>query len=83
MLSVVAFAWGVLAFIGMAIGFVPYFRGLHWVNIPFAVAGAILGIVAIFSRRQGGARSAVVGTSLCMLASLIGIMRLAFAEGIG
>ncbi len=83
MLSVLAFAWGILAFLGMAIGFVPYFRSWHWVNIPFAVAGAVLGIVAILSRRQGGTRSAVAGTTLCMLASLIGIMRLAFAEGIG
>ena len=82
MLSVVALAWGILAFIGMLIGFVPCLGSLNWVNIPFAVAGAVLGIVAIFSRPQGGARSAVVGTSLSMLASLIGIMRLVFGGGL-
>ena len=81
MLGIVSLAWGILAMIGMAIGFFPCVGGLHWINIFFAVGGAVTGIVAIFSSPQGGSRSGIIGTTLCMVAGIVGMVRLVIEGG--
>lgn len=81
MLSLIAFIWGILAFIGMVVGFLPSVAPWNWVNLPFAVLGASLGIVSIFTGKDGGTRAAVVGISLCMIASIVGLLRLVVMEG--
>lgn len=81
MLSVVALLWGVLSILGMLAGLIPCLSGISWLNLPFAITGAVVGIVAILSRPQGGTKSAVAGTALCMLASIVGMLRLVMLPG--
>lgn len=76
MLSFIALVWGGLAVAGMVAGFVPGWKLVGWVDLPFAIMGAVVGIVAIFSRAGGGNRSAVAGTTLCMIASIAGMIAL-------
>jgi hypothetical protein len=76
MLSFVALVWGILSIIGMALGFIPSLAAWSWVNLPFAVLGASVGIASIFVRKIGGSKFAIVGISLCMIASIVGILRL-------
>ena len=82
MLSALSLIWGMLAVLGLGVGFIPCVGSLHWLNIPFSVAGAVVGIVAIVRRSQGGSRSAVAGTALCMLASIAGLIRLTLEGGV-
>ena len=81
MLSVVALLWGILATFGILAGFIPCLSGVSWLNLPFALIGAVVGIVSMFMRPQGGTKSAVIGTSLCMLACLAAIFRLIVGSG--
>lgn len=76
MLSFIALIWGVLAVIGMVIGFIPGLRLVGWVDLPFAILGAVVGIVSIFRPPQGGNRSSITGTTLCMIASIAGMILL-------
>jgi hypothetical protein len=76
MLSFIALVWGILSIIGMVVGFIPCVAAWSWVNLPFAVLGASVGIASIFVGKEGGSKSAVVGISLCMIASIVGLLRL-------
>ncbi len=81
MLSFLTLVWGILAIIGLLIGFIPCVSTWNWVNLPFDILGACMGIVAIFTRKEGGSRLAVIGIALCMAASIIELLRLVSAEG--
>jgi hypothetical protein len=81
MLSWLALVWGILAIIGMGVGFMPALTAWSWVNLPFAVLGASVGIASIFVGKIGGTKSTVVGISLCMVASIVGMLRLVVVEG--
>ena len=41
-MQVFSLLWGIVAIIGMLIGFVPLLGALNWLNIPFAGVGIIL-----------------------------------------
>ncbi len=81
MFSKITFIWGILTFIGIGVGYAPSLAPWSWVNLPFAVLGAILGIASIFTGKNGGTKYTVIGISLCMLASIVGILRLVVMEG--
>lgn len=81
MLSFIAFVWGILAIVGMGVGFFPWLAAWSWVNLPFAVLGASVGIASIFTGKDGGTKSAVIGIALCMVASIVGLLRLVVMEG--
>lgn len=72
--------WGLLAFIGMMIGFFPILVFLNWLNLPFAVAGLAVGVVLL--ARSGPADRAphFTGIACCALAVAIGVVRLAVAN---
>ena len=74
-MNAIALAWGILAVIGMVLSFVPCVGRLGWFDLPVAVFGAMFGLFAIVKRPEG-ARNAVIGTALCMLASIVGLIRL-------
>ena len=79
MLNGITLLWGLLAVVGTVMGFVPRFGILNWVNIPFAFAGAVVGIIAVVSSKHGGSKAGVAGLALCVLVSLFGMIRLALA----
>jgi hypothetical protein len=75
--------WGILALIGMIIGFIPCFGAYNWINIPFAAVGLILSIIAIVNSRPDESKgSATAGLILCAAAMIFGLIRLSLGGGI-
>ena len=82
MLNVITLVWGLLAAFGMFIGFIPCLGSLNWINIPFAFVGAVVGIIAVVSSKNGASKAGIAGLALCVLASLFGMIRLALGHGV-
>ncbi len=80
LLSIFSLVWGILAVIGMAVGIIPCFGSLNYLNIPFAVLGLLFSILAIVlsSKKE----LAFAGCILCAVAILIGAIRLVLGFGI-
>ena len=80
LLSILSLVWGILAILGMAVGIIPCFGSLNYLNIPFAVFGLFFSIVAIVlsSKKE----LAIAGSLLCVVAILIGAIRLVIGFGI-
>ncbi|MCY3741646.1 MAG: hypothetical protein OXH00_11545 [Candidatus Poribacteria bacterium] len=80
LLSILSLVWGILAVIGMAVGIIPCFGSLNYLNIPFAVLGLLFSILAIVlsSKKE----LAFAGCTLCAVAILIGAIRLVLGFGI-
>jgi hypothetical protein len=68
--------FGILAVIGMIVGFIPCLASVNWLNIPFATVGLVLGIVSIVGSDSGNKTSGIVGIVLCSLAIIFGLVRL-------
>ena len=70
LLSIFSLVWGILAIIGMAVGIIPCFGSLNYLNIPFAVLGLLFSILAILlsSKKE----LAIAGCLLCAVAIFIG-----------
>jgi integral membrane sensor domain MASE1 len=81
-MQVISLTWGILALVGMVVGFIPCFGWVNWFNIPFAFAGLIVGIIAYAATRTGDRNSSLVAIILCVLAILIGSKRLVAGWGI-
>jgi DNA-directed RNA polymerase subunit RPC12/RpoP len=76
----IVLAWGIISFAVMGIALMPLMGMLNWINIPFAALGVIMGFVTLFAAR---ARKwpCFVGTALCLLAVVVGSMRIIFGVG--
>ncbi len=68
---------GILAGIGMAIGFIPCLGWINWFNIPVAAIGLVFGIIAA---AQGDGKG-IVGLVICAVAILLGLIRLVLGGG--
>lgn len=77
---------GILALIGMCVGFLPCFGALNWINIPFAVIGLIISIVALKRMPEvpesGPKNYAIAGTVMCSIAVVFGLLRLVLGGGV-
>lgn len=75
--------FGILAIVGMIIGFFPCLGSLNWLNIPFAAVGLIISIVAAsqtpINQPKG---NAIAGIVLCSVAMLFGLIRLIAGGGV-
>lgn len=82
-MQVVALIWGILAGLGMAVGFIPCFGALNWLNIPFALLGLIVSVVAFTQApREGSRGSSTAGLVLCAIAIVFGLFRLVLGGGV-
>ena len=81
-MQIVSLIWGILALVGFMIGFIPCLGALNWLNIPFAVIGLIISIVAFANTPPGRRGFSVVGIILCLVAILIGANRLMWGGGV-
>lgn len=79
MLSLV---WGILALVGMVVAFLPCLGSLNWLNIPFSIAGLIVGIVALAKGEPTGKGAATAGTIMCAIATILGFLRLLIGGGV-
>lgn len=75
-MQLLALIWGILSIIGFGIAFLPCLGSLNWLNIPFAVVGLIIGIVAASNAPVGQRGSAVAGIVLSSIAIVFGLLRL-------
>ncbi len=84
MSTMLALIWGILAFLGFLLAMIPCLGWINWVNIPFAIVGVVIGIVAISQagaqRRPAG--PAIAGLVLSMTAVVIGLIRLVLGGGL-
>jgi hypothetical protein len=80
--QIVSLVWGVLAFIGMVVAFLPCLGALNWFNIPFAGVGLILSIIAINTSKPENRGIAMVGLACSGTAAVIGVLRLILGGGI-
>jgi hypothetical protein len=78
-MQILSLVWGILALLGLVVAFVPCLGWLNWANIPFAIAGLIISIMAK-SRQPSGAATA--GMVLNGIAIVLGIIRLKLGLGI-
>ena len=74
--------FGVLAIIGMLIGFLPCLGALNWLNIPFAGLGLIVSVVALANAKGQDNGASVSGLVCCTIAILVGLFRLVVGGGI-
>ena len=81
-MQLVSLVWGILAIVGLGIGFIPCLGALNWLNIPFAVVGLIISIVATTKGVPGRQGAAIAGIVLNALAILLGSLRLVAGGGI-
>jgi hypothetical protein len=81
-MQVISLAWGILALVGMVVGFIPCFGWLNWFNIPFAFVGLIVGIIAQATAKSGDRNNSLAAIILCVLAILLGSKRLVAGWGI-
>lgn len=81
-MQIISLTWGILALLGMFIGLIPCIGALNWLNIPFAVAGLIVSIVAHTSAPPWNRTSSLTGIILCAIAIFVGFKRLVWGGGI-
>ena len=79
-MQILSLVWGILAVLGMGVAFVPCLGSLNWINIPFAVVGFIIAIIA--KSKPGNQGAATAGLILNGIAIGFGIVRLALGGGI-
>lgn len=81
-MQILSLVWGILAFLGMIVGFIPCLGALNWLNIPFAGIGVILSLVAVAGAKNGSKGAAIAGLVANVIAVVIGVVRLTIGGGI-
>jgi len=78
----VSLIWGILALLGMLVGFLPCLGSLNWLNIPFSAVGLIVSVVALSQAPPDKKGAATGGTVLCSIGVVLGLIRLIAGGGI-
>ncbi len=74
-MQILSLAWGILALLGFMVGVIPCLGWFNVLNIPFAVVGLVISIVAFASGTSGRRGFSAAGIVLCLIAILIGSKR--------
>jgi hypothetical protein len=77
-MQMLSLVWGMLSMVGLGIAFLPCLGSLNWLNIPFAIVGLIISIVASSNAPMGQRGTAVAGLVLNAIAIVLGAIRLVF-----
>ncbi len=80
-MGIISLVWGVLAIIGMLLALPPCLGWLNWFNIPFAIVGLIVSGISISSEEPIRSQ-AMAGLTMCLIAIVIGGIRLVIGFGI-
>ena len=81
-MQVLSLVWGILAGVGMLIGFIPCLGALNWLNIPFAGVGFLLSIIAFATTKEDSKGGSIAGIIICGVAMLFGLIRLIVGGGV-
>lgn len=75
-MQVLSLIWGILAILGMLVGFFPFLGSLNWLNIPFSGIGIIISSIALGTAGDKPKGSSIAGLVCCIVALFFGIIRL-------
>ena len=78
-MGVIAVIWGILSLAGMALALIPCLGWVNWVNIPFAVVGLVISLVA--AARPEGRSNGAAGAVMNGIAIGVGVVRLYLGGG--
>ena len=81
-MGLLSLVWGILAIVGLGIGLIPCLGAFNWLNIPFAMVGLVISIIAAGKAPRGQNGAAIAGIVLNSLSILIGGVRLMLGGGI-
>ncbi len=81
-MQTISLIWGILALVLMVVGLVPLLGALNWLNIVFAGLGMIFGVFAYATKAEGSRRGSIAGLISCIVAVVVGILRLILGGGI-
>jgi len=81
-MSLISLIFGILSLIGLFIAAIPCLGALNWLNIPFAIVGAIISAIALVKAERGRKGMAMTGLVLCAIAIVAGGFRLSLGGGI-
>lgn len=73
---------GILSIFGMFLGFIPCLGAFNWINIPFAILGLIISILAYTRNDNESKGNAKAGIALCAIAMIFGLVRLMLGGGV-
>jgi hypothetical protein len=85
---------GIIAIVGMFIGFIPCLGWFNWLNLPLAIVGAILGLIdyndssklppapAEYNPAYRPRKDFPIGLLLCGIAFVFGLFRLVIGGGV-
>jgi hypothetical protein len=79
---ILSLVWGILAIIGMLIGFIPCLGSLNWLNVPWSGVGLVIGAIAVSSSKEENKNAGIVGIVLCGAALVLGVLRLILGGGV-
>lgn len=83
MLNIIALVMSMLSILGMILGLIPCFGALNWLNIPFAIATLVVGIVGyIQTPPYQDKKYPKLAILLSTIAILVGMVRLMLGGGI-
>ena len=74
--------WGILAIIGLGVGFFPCLGWMNWGNIPFSGIGLIISVIALARKEEEKKGGSIAGVICCGIAILFGIIRLIIGFGV-
>ncbi len=82
-MQLVALGLGILALVGMAIGFIPCFGWVNYINIPLSGIGLIFAIITlVLAKADEGKATVLTGLVLCVIAIVLGTIRLVLGGGV-
>ncbi|MCE2869679.1 MAG: hypothetical protein ACK46K_08395 [Gammaproteobacteria bacterium] len=81
-MSFISLIFGIFSLIGLFIAVIPCLGALNWLNIPFAILGAIISTIALVKAERGHEGMALIGLVLCAIAIVAGSFRLFLGGGI-
>lgn len=81
-MQLISLTWGILAVLGMIVGFIPCLGSLNWLNIPFSGIGVIISGIAMANAGNRPKGSSIAGLICCIVALFFGIIRLIMGGGV-
>ena len=83
-MSTAGFIIGIITIIIMAVALFPCLGAINWLNIPFAIVGLILNIMAISQSSSAGISTNrnIAGAIMCGVAIVLGGFRLVLGLGV-
>lgn len=81
-MQTLSLVWGILAILGMLVGLFPCLGSLNWLNIPFSIIGLIISAVGLSRADSSNKNTATAGLVLCIIALVVGMIRLVIGGGV-